>query len=171
MSSLPASIKKIRSKTTEKRWRHHFSHYKSMGAFCCHGNQSFDLICLKTLCSLSPTPVMLHIKFDLGWPAGFRNIQVWKCGRRRTDDGPLLYYKLTLWPFGSGELKIKDLQMYQVNKRINKHRLKTYDFLHDMLPLKTVLCCQDESAQNFLGWNFPKSGFFYLIFKYLMSRF
>ena len=53
-----------------------FSHIKSMGAFCCHGNQSFDLICPKTLCSLSPTPVMLHIKFDLGWPAGFRDIQV-----------------------------------------------------------------------------------------------
>ena len=53
-----------------------FSHYKSMGAFCCHGNQSFDLICPKTLCSLSPTPVMLHIKFDLGLPAGFRDIQV-----------------------------------------------------------------------------------------------
>ena len=108
MSSLPASIKKIRSKTTEKRWRHRFSHNKSMGAFCCHGNQSFDLICPKTLCSLSPTPVILHIKFDLGWPAGFRDIQVLKCGQRRrrgTDDGPLLYYKLTLWAFGSGELK------------------------------------------------------------------
>ena len=37
MTSLPASIKRIRSKATEKRWRHHFSHYKSMGAFCCHG--------------------------------------------------------------------------------------------------------------------------------------
>ena len=100
MSSLPASIKKIWSKTTEKRWRHRFSHCNSMGAFCCHGNQSFDLICPKTLCSLSPTPVMLHIKFDVGWPAGFRDIQVWKCGRRRrrqTDDGPLLYYKLTLF--------------------------------------------------------------------------
>ena len=34
-----------------------------------------------------------------------RDIQVWKCGRRRTDDGPLVYYKLTLWAFGSGELK------------------------------------------------------------------
>ena len=30
-------------------------------------------------------------------------------GRRRTttDDGPLVYYKLTLWTFGSGELIIK----------------------------------------------------------------
>ena len=48
MSSLPASIKRISSKTTEKGWRHRFPHYKSMGAFCCHGNPSFDPICLKT---------------------------------------------------------------------------------------------------------------------------
>ena len=64
MSSLPASIKRIGSKATEKRWRHYFPHYKSIGAFCCHGHQSFDPICLKTLCSLSSPPVMLHIKFD-----------------------------------------------------------------------------------------------------------
>ena len=108
MSSLPASTKRIGSKATEKRWRHRFPHYKSMGAFCCHGNQRFDPICPKTLCSLSPTPVMLLIKFDQDWPTGFRDIQVWKCGRRRTtttDGGPLVYYKLTLWAFGSGELK------------------------------------------------------------------
>ena len=114
MSSLPASIKRIGSKTTEKKWRHRFPHYKSMGAFCCLGNQSFDPICPKTLCSFFPTPVMLHIKFDQDWPTGFRDIQVWKFGRRRTttdadgrrrtDDGPLVYYKLTLWAFGSGEL-------------------------------------------------------------------
>ena len=61
MCSLPASIKRIESKTTEKRWRHHFPHYKSMGAFCCHGNQSFEPICPKTLCSLPPTPLTLHI--------------------------------------------------------------------------------------------------------------
>ena len=79
MSSLPASIKRIGSKATEKRWRHHFPHYKSMGAFCCHGHQSFDPIWLKTLCSLSPPPVMLHIKFDQHWPTGLRDIQVRKC--------------------------------------------------------------------------------------------
>ena len=114
MSSLPASIKRIGSKTTEKRWRHRFPHYKPMVAFCCHGNQSFDPICPKTLCSLSPTPVMLLIKFDQDWPNGFRDIQVWKCGRQRmrdtngrqqTDDRSLVYYKLTLWAFGSGVLK------------------------------------------------------------------
>ena len=64
MSSLPASIERIGSKAPETRLRHHFPHYKSMGAFCCHGNQRFDPICPKTLCSLSPTPMMLHIKFD-----------------------------------------------------------------------------------------------------------
>ena len=79
MSSLPASIKRIWSKATEKRWRHHFPHYKSMGAFCCHGHQSFDPICLKTLCSLSPLPVMLHIKFDQDWSTCLREIQVRKC--------------------------------------------------------------------------------------------
>ena len=79
-SSLPASIKRIGSKATEKRWRHYFPYYKSMGAFCCHGYQSFDPICLKTLCSLSPPPVMLHIKFDQDSirPTGLRDIQVQK---------------------------------------------------------------------------------------------
>ena len=79
MSWLPASIKRIGSKATEKRWRHHFPHYKSMGVFCCHGHQSFDPIYLKTLYSLSPAPVMLHIKFDQDLPAGLRDIQVRMC--------------------------------------------------------------------------------------------
>ena len=79
MSWLPASIKRIGSKATEKRWRHHFPHYKLMGAFCCHGHQSFDPISLKTLCSLSPPPVILHIKFDQDWPTGLNDIQVQKC--------------------------------------------------------------------------------------------
>ena len=55
-SSLPASIKRIGSKTTEKRWRHRFPHCKSMGAFCWHGNQSFDPICPKTLWKPFPHP-------------------------------------------------------------------------------------------------------------------
>ena len=79
MSSLSASIKWIGSKATKKRWRHHFPHYKSMGALCCHGHRIYDPICLKTLCSLSPPPMMLHIRFDQDWPTGFRDIQVRKC--------------------------------------------------------------------------------------------
>ena len=38
-----------------------------------------DPICPKTLCSFTPTPIMLHIKFDQVWPTGFRDIQVQKC--------------------------------------------------------------------------------------------
>ena len=40
MLSLPASMKRIRRKTAEKKWRHRFLHYNPMGDFCCHGNQS-----------------------------------------------------------------------------------------------------------------------------------
>ena len=42
LSWLPASLTKIRSKVKATVWRHGFSHYKSTGAFCCHGNHSFD---------------------------------------------------------------------------------------------------------------------------------
>ena len=64
-----------------------FPHYKSMGAFCCHGNQSFDPICPKTLCSLSPTLMMFHIKFDQDWPTGLRDIQVSSEGYDRMTEG------------------------------------------------------------------------------------
>ena len=33
MLSLPASMKRIQSRTAEKKWRHRFSHYKPMGIF------------------------------------------------------------------------------------------------------------------------------------------
>ena len=82
MSSLPASIKRIGSKTTKKRWRHRFPHYKSMGAFCCHWSnlpqnlmQSFSQWC--------------YTKFYQHWPTGFRDIEVWQCGRRRKTTGIL----------------------------------------------------------------------------------
>ena len=81
MSSLPASIKRIRSKTVAKTWWRPFPHYNPMGAIRCHGNQSSDLICIKTYCSLSPTLMMLHIKCGCNRPAGLGDIHVWKCGR------------------------------------------------------------------------------------------
>ena len=77
MSSLPASIKGSDQKNLEKV-ETPFSPFE-MGAFCCHGHQSFDPICLKTLCSLSPSQVMLHIKFDQDCQTGLRDIQVRKC--------------------------------------------------------------------------------------------
>ena len=36
-----------------------FSHCKSMGAICCHGNQSSNPTCHKTLHNLSPSSMML----------------------------------------------------------------------------------------------------------------
>ena len=40
MFSLPASMKKIRSKMKALEWTQHFPHYNPMGVICCHGNQS-----------------------------------------------------------------------------------------------------------------------------------
>ena len=74
---------------------------------------------------------MLHMKFDQDWPTGFWDIQVWKCGRRRTDDedddgrtddGPLVYYKLTLWAFGSGELKMQNRIKIKSNNKNEKKK-------------------------------------------------
>ena len=40
MSSLPVSMKRIPSRSTEKKWQHRFSNYNTI---CCHGNQWSDL--------------------------------------------------------------------------------------------------------------------------------
>ena len=76
MSLLPASMKKNRSKMMVLECSQHFPHYNPMGAICCHGNQSSDPILPKTKCSLSPTQMMLQIKFGYDWPTGCGDIQV-----------------------------------------------------------------------------------------------
>ena len=48
LSLLPAKIKKNKSKMKELEWSQDFPHYNPMGAICCHGNQSSDLILPKT---------------------------------------------------------------------------------------------------------------------------
>ena len=48
MLSLPASMKKIRSKMKALEWTQHFPHYNPMGAICCHGNQSSNPTWSKT---------------------------------------------------------------------------------------------------------------------------
>ena len=57
-----------------KRWRHRFPHYKSMGAFCCHGNQSSDPIWLlvlnKICCKFT---VIIHKYFDQIWIESLTN--------------------------------------------------------------------------------------------------
>ena len=77
--SLPASMKKIRSKMKALEWTQHFPHYNPMGAICCHGNQSSNPTRSKTKCNQSPTPMMLQIKFGYDWPTGCGDIRVWKC--------------------------------------------------------------------------------------------
>ena len=75
-SSLPASIKMIGLKTAEKKWQHHFPHFNPMGVFCCLGNQSSDPIWHKTSCSLSPTQMMLQMKFNCDRSACHGDIHV-----------------------------------------------------------------------------------------------
>ena len=48
LSSLPASMKKIRSKIEALACSQHFPHYNPMGAIHCHGHQSSDPIWSKT---------------------------------------------------------------------------------------------------------------------------
>ena len=48
MSLLPASMKKIRSKTKALECSQHFPHYNPMGSIRCHGNQSSNPIWPKT---------------------------------------------------------------------------------------------------------------------------
>ena len=48
ITSLPASMKKIRSKMKALEWTQHFPHYNPMGAIRCHGHQSSDPIWPKT---------------------------------------------------------------------------------------------------------------------------
>ena len=78
MSSLPASIKRIRLKKPRKDGDIIFPIISQWG-FSVAMETSFDPICPKTLCSLSPTPMILRIKFDQDWPTGFRDTQVQKC--------------------------------------------------------------------------------------------
>ena len=73
---LSARIKKNKSKMKELEWSQDFPNYNPMGAICCHGNQSSDPILPKTLCNQSPTQIMLLMKLDYDWAAGFRDIHV-----------------------------------------------------------------------------------------------
>ena len=96
LSSLPASLNKIWSKTIEKRWRHRFPHWKSMSTFCCHGNQSFDPICPKNLMQPYPYPSDATRKIGpklANWPQRYSSSNVW------TDNGRAgnHLYTISLW--------------------------------------------------------------------------
>ena len=116
---------------------------------------------------------MLHIKFLRGWPS----LKVDDDGRM-DDDGPLVYYKLTLWAFDSGELITKPRQFcgcqgapgsicrfYTSQKK--KHHVRFQNCLCNYLALKLGLVQKWYclSQQNFwlisksLAWAVSKDGY------------
>ena len=80
----------------------------------------------------SPTPMMLQIKFGCNRPAGLGDIHVWKCGRTHGRmPARVPSYKLTLWAFGSGELKTKRrkkeiVAFYNAKKKIQNILLQSH---------------------------------------------
>ena len=78
---LPASIKRIGSKTGQPRKGGDiiFPIISQWGLSVAMETSVLIQSAPKTLCSFSPTPVMLHLKFNQDWPTGFRDIQVQKC--------------------------------------------------------------------------------------------
>ena len=140
MSSLPASIKRIGSKTTEKGGDIVFPHYKSTMAFCCQETQSFDPIYPKILCSLSPTPLMLHIKIGQLASEIFKFESV-DDGRRR--------WRMTTYHWYTIRSPSEPLAQVSWKKKCipcnlhNVHFLSFYKPYHDwVLDLGTLtLCC------------------------------
>ena len=118
MSLLPASIKRIGSRTTEKRWRHLFS-------IISQWELSFAME-TRVLIQSAPKPSAAFHPSQWCYTYNLIKIghlvsEIFKFERadaeqQRTDDGPLVYCKLTLWAFSSGELKNwkkKTLKEYQ----------------------------------------------------------
>ena len=117
LSWLPATLMMIRLKLNELAWRHHFPIISLWDFFFRRSRAAnsvvsgpiwpkFELIRdfmsslpanIKRIGSKAIEKRWRHNFPHQDWPTGFRDIQVWKCGRRRTDDGPLVYYKFTFW--------------------------------------------------------------------------
>ena len=96
MFSLPASMKKIRSKMKALEWSEHLPHYNPMGAMRCHGHQSSDPIWPKTMQPF-PHPNDASVKILFGPLVAeifeFKNVH--RQTHRQTTARPV-YYKLTL---------------------------------------------------------------------------
>ena len=102
--SLPASMKKIRSKMKALELTQHFPHYNPMGAICCHGNQSSNPTWSKNLMQSIPHPNDASDKIWLRlahWLRRYSSLKMFTHGQThgrthaRTPDRPV-YYKLTL---------------------------------------------------------------------------
>ena len=79
--------KNDRITNNRERWSHCFPHYKSMGAFFCHGNHSFDPTCPQNLMQPFPYPsdATHRIRSRLAeWLQRYSSLKVWTTtdGRR-----------------------------------------------------------------------------------------
>ena len=72
--SVPARMKKIQSKMKGLECSQDFIHYNPMLSVAMETSSS--PIWSKTLCNLSPYPMMLQMKFDFNKSAGLRDINV-----------------------------------------------------------------------------------------------
>ena len=85
------------------------------------------------------------------WLQRFSSVKVWTAtDGRRTVDGPLVYYKLTLWAFGSGELKTYKWDMETRGPKSNSSELLCLSWL----PATLMMI---RSKMNELAWrhHFP----------------
>ena len=88
MSFVACKYKKYQIKNNREKVK--VSFFPPMGAFCCHGNQSFDPIRPKI--SLSPTPGMLHITFDqdlANWLQRHSGSKVWNFCHSRASNSKM----------------------------------------------------------------------------------
>ena len=83
MSSLPASMKRIRWKTAEKKWKHRFS---QLNPICYHRNQWLDLAEFQT----HPSP---HVCYHY--------LQIWKGSDQEQPNksGDIFFPIISLWGF------------------------------------------------------------------------
>ena len=91
MSSLPANIKRIGSDQKQPR-KVETSYSKSMGAFCCHGNQNFDPICPKTLKQPFPHPNDATHKIwsrSANWLQRYSSSKVWNFCHSRSNNSKM----------------------------------------------------------------------------------
>ena len=74
LSSLPAKMKKIRSKMKVLECWNIFTHYNTMGSICCHGNQSSYPIGSKPKTVFFPPQWCFSLKFYCDQPTGCGDI-------------------------------------------------------------------------------------------------
>ena len=88
-------------------WRHRFPHYKSMeGGFLFPWKPEFWSNLPQNNMQPFPHPSDAIHKIWSRLAYWLQRYSSLKVGRRTDGRWPLVYYKLTLWAFGSGELKI-----------------------------------------------------------------